>query len=136
MLESMHQVVADVASRWDVTCLDVRQQFEAQSPGGIPGENLFLDHVHPTIDGHKEIARLVFKQLVKQEIVTPLPNWKSRQKQLYAKNLQTLIERHPVYYERGRQRLEGLRRWTKGQSGVFRDGAHPSAEQPIPRSLE
>lgn len=117
MLESMHEVVFQVAQRHDVALVDVRAFFESESPGGIPGENLFLDHVHPTIDGHKKIANLIFAQLVSDNVVTPQSDWELRKKQLYSENLDRLIELNPVYYERGRQRLEGLRRWTKGEVG-------------------
>jgi hypothetical protein len=121
ILEPMQAIVLDVAKRHDLALINVRDEFERTSPGGMPGNELFVDHVHPTIDGHKKLAELVFDELVRQQIVGPQADWQTRQRQLYADNLEKL---NFAYYERGRQRLEGLRRWTKGQSGVLKEKAN------------
>ncbi len=41
----------------------------------IPGEEFFLDHVHPTIRGHRLIALTVIDELVRMRVVNPQPDW-------------------------------------------------------------
>ena len=41
----------------------------------IPGEELFLDHVHPTVEGHRLLALTLLDQLMKMNIVEPMQNW-------------------------------------------------------------
>ncbi len=44
----------------------------------IPGEELFLDHVHPTIEGHKLLAVALVETMAKQGLVRPGPDWGER----------------------------------------------------------
>lgn len=42
----------------------VAESFAAASPGGIPGSNLFLEHVHPTAEGYALIARAFLDAMI------------------------------------------------------------------------
>jgi hypothetical protein len=45
-----------------------------RSPEGITGEELFLDHVHPTIEGHKILALEILDEVIKSGLVrSPRP---------------------------------------------------------------
>lgn len=50
------QIMHDVAAERRVPLVDYVAILENQSPHGIPGGNVFLDHVHPTIDAHRTLA--------------------------------------------------------------------------------
>lgn len=50
-------VIKAVAQRRGAAYVPVSESFAAASPGGIPGNNLFLEHVHPTAEGYALIAR-------------------------------------------------------------------------------
>ncbi len=54
-----------VAGRNDhrVRLVDAERTFERSSPGGIPGEELFLEHVHMNFKGNCLLARTVFECL-------------------------------------------------------------------------
>ena len=50
-------VVKAVTQKHGGVYVPVSEAFAAASPGGIPGNNLFLEHVHPTAEGYALIAR-------------------------------------------------------------------------------
>ncbi len=46
-----------------VEFLDVRDDFDKASRHGVPGDDLFLEHVHFTLDGHWLLAQLIAKAI-------------------------------------------------------------------------
>ncbi len=113
MTEPLHEALRQVAQAGDIDLVDIRALFEAQTDDGIPGDNLFVDHVHPTIHGHQMIAARLFDRMQQMKIVRPGKSWKTRRDQAYQDHLATL---DAAYYLRGRQRLEGLRLWAQGRA--------------------
>jgi phospholipase/lecithinase/hemolysin len=109
--------------RSDTPLVDVRGLFERKSPDGIPGDNLLVDHVHPTIGGHQLVAEALLEAMMALGYVQPQPNWQTRRQDAYAQHLATL---DALYYARGKERLEGLRKWTQGRAREF-------AQPPSPR---
>lgn len=41
----------------------------------IPGDEYFLDHIHPTIEGHRRLGLALVELLIKQGAVRPGPSW-------------------------------------------------------------
>lgn len=78
-LTPMRQIVKDVAREQDVDVVDyvalLEQQMQNTKGYPIPGEELFLDHVHPTIEGHKILALALLQDLIGRGIVKPGANW-------------------------------------------------------------
>lgn len=68
-------IVAQVGAERGLPLVDFRSLVEQRSPNGIPGESLFLDHVHPTIEGHKMLALALLDVMVEQGMVRPAPAW-------------------------------------------------------------
>lgn len=58
---AFNQVISEVGRREGAVYVPVAEAFEAASPGGIPGGNLFLEHVHPNREGYALIARSFFR---------------------------------------------------------------------------
>ena len=56
-------VIRRVAQQSGITYVPVREAFESASVGGIPGSELFLEHVHPNRRGYALIARTFFEAL-------------------------------------------------------------------------
>jgi len=50
------EILRTVAAERRVPLIDFEAMLESRSDGGIPGANVFLDHVHPTIDAHRLLA--------------------------------------------------------------------------------
>ncbi|WP_419194584.1 methyltransferase [Novipirellula herctigrandis] len=113
ILKPMNQIIRASANDSRCPLLEARQRFSELSKGGIPGDNLFLDHVHPTIVGHQILAGDITDKLVEQNVVTPRPGWEKQRDKLYKLHLNSL---DLVYFEKGKQRLEGLRRWSQGRA--------------------
>src|SRR5690606_17589213 len=56
MLSPMRPAVSEVAAEYGVPLIDFQALLERQTETGITGEEWFLDHVHTTIDGYRELA--------------------------------------------------------------------------------
>ena len=122
-LRATSEIVATVRSAKhhpNVLLVDVPTIFDQQNaqsihlPDGIPEPSWFLDHVHPTIKGHQMIADRCF------EVMQALP-W--IQSSFDDKRYEIGLTEHlagldETYFARGKQRLEGLRRWTKGRASL------------------
>ncbi len=74
-LSPMRRIVAAVAAERGIPLVDFAAQVERMSEHGIPGENLFLDHVHPTIDGNRHLALAILNKLVDEKVLSPGPDW-------------------------------------------------------------
>jgi lysophospholipase L1-like esterase len=54
-------VIVRAAASGGARYVPVREAFEHHSPGGIPGEELFLEHVHPNQQGYAIIGRIFYE---------------------------------------------------------------------------
>ena len=116
ILEPMHQAVLEVARQTDTKLVDVRALFERLSGDGIPAK-FMLDHVHPSIEGHRLIADALTEELIRQGVIDPLPDWKQGQDQKARDYVDSLGR---LYLERGREQLEALKLWTQGKASRVR----------------
>jgi lysophospholipase L1-like esterase len=60
---SFNEIIKRVASSEQARYVPVAEAFERAAPGGLPGHELLLEHVHPTRDGSVLIARTFFEAL-------------------------------------------------------------------------
>jgi len=74
-LSRMRDIVIEVARERDVPVVDFAALVENEAPQGIPGEEFFLDHVHPTIEGHRMLALAIVDELTRRELLTPGSDW-------------------------------------------------------------
>jgi lysophospholipase L1-like esterase len=109
----LHAAIRRTAADTGTPLVDLRALFDRESRVGIPGDDLFLDHVHPTIDGHQLIAVALLESMAEQSLLAPREDWRERAKPLIRRQMGSL---DAVYFERGRQRLDGLRRWAQGRA--------------------
>jgi tetratricopeptide (TPR) repeat protein len=70
-LSEVAGLVRQVAADRAVTVVDFEKLARAISPDGTPGRNLFLDHVHPTIEGNRELALAIYGAMVDDGLVRP-----------------------------------------------------------------
>ncbi|QDT06511.1 hypothetical protein K227x_49210 [Rubripirellula lacrimiformis] len=96
-------------------CLDQRSGSGARVPDGIADPEFFADHVHPTVAGHQRIAAAVADRF--EELGwCQFDDASEAEFQLQvASVMQSLDE---TYFARGRQRLQGLRRWAAGRAAT------------------
>lgn len=78
-LTPLPRIVAQVAKEKGAGLVDyidlLAQRMKATQGHGIPGKEFFLDHVHPTIEGHKILAVALIKEMIKEGIVQPDASW-------------------------------------------------------------
>jgi lysophospholipase L1-like esterase len=112
--------VIDASRQFDIPLvqtellLDQRDSQGRHVSDGIADPEYFVDHVHPSVAGHQQIAQAVFGKLAELGWYPQTAEAESRYQQLAKQHLDSLGE---AYYARGKQRLEGLRRWASGRSG-------------------
>ncbi len=73
-ITQIQRIVAEVASRNNVTFIPFRKiLWERMSAtgdnSGVPGNESFLDHVHPTIEVHQLLAKLIMNEMVRMKAV-------------------------------------------------------------------
>jgi tetratricopeptide (TPR) repeat protein len=71
----IEQTVRDVAARHSVPMIDFVAMMEQDSQDGIPGFDVFLDHVHPKIEGHRGLALELIATLQQRGIVARTSSW-------------------------------------------------------------
>jgi hypothetical protein len=114
------QSVIDVSEQMEVPLvqteklLDQRDSQGRRVPDGIADPEYFVDHVHPSVAGHQQIAQAVFNKLTELGWPPSTEEAERDYQQLAKQHLDSLGEE---YYVRGQQRLEGLRRWASGRAG-------------------
>ena len=69
------EIVRQVAAERGVPVVDFARFVAARAPHGIPGEESFLDHVHPTIEVHRLLALELLAALRAARIVAPGATW-------------------------------------------------------------
>lgn len=112
ILELMNDLVRQVGLDTSTPVVDVRALFDRLSRNGIPGNDWFADHVHPTIPGYQRVADEIAEELVRRGIVHPQPEWLERKQQRFAEHLDSLP---PNYFIEGQRRLRSLMLWANGR---------------------
>ena len=74
-LPQMGEVLAEVAAEQNVPLVDFVTMIESTSPEGIPGKQWFLDHVHPTIKGHRMLAVALVDEMARTGLADPGDSW-------------------------------------------------------------
>lgn len=120
MLEPMHAALFRVAADSGTPLVDVRALLSARCEDGLLGDEILVDHVHPTLYGHELIGDALLEKLAAEGIATPAAGWQQRRDVARAAHLDAL---DATYFVRGQERLEGLRRWTQGRSHRVRPPA-------------
>ena len=75
ILAEMQDSVRRVATELNVSCIDFAELVERKAKNGIPGRDLFLDHVHPNIRTNRLLALAIIDELAAMEIVTLSADW-------------------------------------------------------------
>ena len=74
-LTPIREIVTNIAQNNNTGFVDFVQIVKENSPNGIPGSELFLDHVHPTIDGHRQLALAIIREMLQEEILSQSATW-------------------------------------------------------------
>jgi tetratricopeptide (TPR) repeat protein len=67
----INEVIYQLAKKYKLPLVRIDSIFKSQSPNGIVGANLMVDHLHPNINGYRLMGNAYFDMLVQQKL---LPN--------------------------------------------------------------
>ena len=102
-----------IAAETNTPLVDAAQVIAARSPDGIPGNDWYVDHVHPSIGGHQLIARTIAAQFPARGWLLGAAEWPEAQRvKTYTSHLTSL---GPAYLADGKRRLAWLEDWAKRQ---------------------
>ncbi|MFM8468883.1 MAG: GDSL-type esterase/lipase family protein [Limisphaerales bacterium] len=111
MLERSYQIQLALAAETRTPLVDARVLLERLGPDGLPGNDLYLDHVHPTLGGHQHIARALAEKVHELRLLPTAPAWTEvPRRERYQAHLQSLPS---AYFTNGRRRVEWLENWAK-----------------------
>ena len=99
----IQDAVRDIASEKGLALVDTTTILNP------PSRRWFADHVHPSIEGHQRIAEAIDAAMARMGLVGGTVD-ETQYRQAVANAWKSLPGE---YFERGRQRLEGLRRWAR-----------------------
>ncbi len=126
MLPEMATRLGTICHRAKVPLIDAQALLGKTTPAGLLGNEILVDHVHPTFRGHQEIANAL-TQTLRPSLGEPQPDWPARRAEAYQRHLDGLDK---LYYAHGRQRLRNLRLWTQGRTDGPRFQPHsPSTKR-------
>jgi tetratricopeptide (TPR) repeat protein len=74
-LSPIRQIVAEAAEAEQVPLVDFVAITERLAEHATPGDDLFLDHVHPTIEGNRQVALAVLDTLAASGVVNGAADW-------------------------------------------------------------
>ena len=68
--KEINEIIRELAKDDDnIYLVNTEEEFNRKSPFGIPGRELLLEHVHPTIEGHRVIANCFLEVLSAKPIL-------------------------------------------------------------------
>jgi tetratricopeptide (TPR) repeat protein len=95
--------------------LNAHDLLKARTTNGLVGDNVLVDHVHPSFRGHEEIAIAIADWMLSAQFASASnPDWKQATRQECQQRLQSLDN---LYFLRGQRHLENLKLWAAGRSG-------------------
>jgi len=63
--EVINILIKELSTQYKCTLINVDSAFAAQSPDGIVGNNLMVDHLHPTLRGYLYLGKIYFEGIKK-----------------------------------------------------------------------
>jgi len=96
----------------DVTGLDLDSYLTSKSRNSLLGNELLVDHIHPSFKGNQLIANEIVRAMARAEFLTPRAGWEASAQQKHAQHLKSLGN---LYFLRGQRTLETLNEWARGR---------------------
>jgi len=99
---SFREVRRDVARRFDLPLVDAPGVLAARAADGIPGLDVFVDYVHPTLASNERIAQAVLATLAREALIPaerarPLESARLRVPEDGSTNLRVLLKLYPQF---------------------------------------
>ncbi len=115
MTTPLEATLQQVVDEYRLPFLNAHDLLKARTTNGIVGDNVLVDHVHPSFRGHEEIAIAIADWMLSAQFASASnPDWKQATHQECQQRLQSLDN---LYFLRGQRHLENLKLWAAGRSG-------------------
>jgi tetratricopeptide (TPR) repeat protein len=111
MPEEMHAILKTVADETETPLVDARRLIEEQNRDSIPGNDWYMDHVHPSLAAHQQIAQAITAEMRGLGLPGTSTVWsQSQRRSAYRQHFERL---GPVYLANARQRIAWLEHWAQ-----------------------
>ena len=67
--EEMNSIIEKLAASNNIPLIDFEKAFNALSKDGVAGNNLFVDHLHPTLHGYMVFGKLFYEAMEKNKFL-------------------------------------------------------------------
>jgi len=94
--EEIEAILREVAAEQGAHVVEVREAFRSESPNGIVGDELMLEHLHPNVDGYFLLADAFYQALREQKVIG---SWERRVGRGQARQEMPLTEVDRLYGE-------------------------------------
>ncbi len=64
--EKINKIIVDLGKEFHAAIVPIDSIFDSASPGGIVGDNLIVDHLHPNVRGYQIIGKAFYDSMEKQ----------------------------------------------------------------------
>lgn len=71
--EDFNEIIHQIAGQYRAPVVPMKTYFEAESPNGLIGHNLMLEHLHPNVEGHFIMSEAFFDTLRQKKMIDT--NW-------------------------------------------------------------
>lgn len=113
MIEPVFQIQHRLAAETKTPLVNARELIAARCAEGIPGSELYVDHVHPAIGGHQFIAAAIAAKLDETRLFPLAASWSAEARRAaYRRHFAQLPA---TYFPNGRRRVEWLENWARRQ---------------------
>lgn len=119
VLPPLQEILHRVAAETKTPLVDAEALFAGLSRNGFPDNQWLVDHVHPTVEGHQELADAIAGRLVELQFLHPASDWQATKAAAYQQHLTSLSH---AYFDRARARLKSEQGWARGQVKKKREG--------------
>lgn len=68
--EDVNSILLDLAKKHQIPLANIKSDFEMNSPHSVPGNNLFLEHLHPNLEGYVLMGKSFYKTILKMQIIS------------------------------------------------------------------
>lgn len=111
MINELHEKIKQIARETNTHLIDAEALGIRMSPDGIPGNNCFMDHVHPDFRLHQEIGKLLADQVESMGLTSAVRPWTDAgRRRAYRLQFRRL---GPAYLANGRRRVGWLENWAR-----------------------
>lgn len=123
MIQPLVTAMARVADESSTPLIDVHAMLQPGSRLNILGSDQLVDHIHPSIEGHKQIANAILSRMGKLGMVRKKEGWESRRAESFSRHFESL---DAAYFAAARRALHGLNEWAAGRAEGAPIGSRPS----------